>query len=116
MAKKNTKKQRIIRHRRIRGKVTGTAERPRLFVFRSQKHLYAQLVDDTAGKVLASISDLKLKRKSSRTEFANTIGKLLAKTAKEKGILKVVFDRGGYTYHGSIKALAEGAREGGLIF
>jgi large subunit ribosomal protein L18 len=116
MTKKNAKEQRKTRHRRIRSKVKGTAKRPRLSVFRSQKHLYAKLVDDTTGKVVASISDLKLKRKSSRIESAASMGKLLALSAKEKGILKVVFDRGGYKYHGSIKALAEGAREGGLVF
>ena len=116
MTQKTAKEQRIIRHRRIRSKVTGTALRPRLVVSRSQKHLYAQLVDDTVGKVLAAVSDLKLKRKSSRTEHAASMGKLLAKAAKDRGVLKVVFDRGGYKYHGSIKAFAEGAREGGLQF
>ena len=116
MTQKTAKEQRIIRHKRIRARVTGTPECPRLSVFRSQKHLYAQLVDDTQGKVVVAISDLKLKRTSTRIELANKIGKLLAKAANEKGVLKVVFDRGGYKYHGNIKALAEGAREGGLKF
>jgi len=116
MTQKTTTQQRIIRHRRVRGKVTGTSECPRICVFRSQKHLYAQLVDDTVGKVIASVSDLKLKRTSTRVELAKSMGELLAKAAKDKGIVKVVFDRGGYKYHGSVKALAEGAREGGLQF
>ena len=109
-------KKREQRHRRIRATIQGSKECPRLSIFRSNQHLYAQLVDDTAGKVIAAISDLKLKRTSTRTERANSMGKLLAKDAKNKGVLKIVFDRGGYKYHGSIKALAEGAREGGLIF
>ncbi|MCH7552081.1 50S ribosomal protein L18 [Patescibacteria group bacterium] len=116
MAKKSSREQRIIRHKRIRARVKGTMECPRLSVFRSQKHLYAQLVDDIEGKVIIAISDLKLKKTSSRVEGAATMGKLLAKNAKDKGVLKVVFDRGGYKYHGSVKAVAEGAREGGLQF
>lgn len=108
--------QRKSRHSRIRARVHGTSDCPRLFVFRSNQHLYAKLVDDAARKAIVSVSDLKLKGTSSRAENAASMGKLLAKSAKEKGILKVVFDRSGYKYHGSIKALAEGAREGGLQF
>ena len=116
MAQKNSREQRIIRNKRIRARVKGTAKCPRLCVFRSHKHLYAQLVDDTEGKIIIAISDLKLKKTSSSVKSASSMGKLLAKTAMDKGVVKVVFDRGGYKYHGSIKALAEGAREGGLVF
>ena len=83
-------------------------------MFRSNQHLYAQLLDDEIGKVLAAVSDLKTKKKMSKTELAKQIGKEIAKKAKDQGVLKVVFDRGGYKYHGSVKALAEAAREEGL--
>jgi len=105
------------RQRRIRGKVAGTAERPRLAVFRSNAGISAQLVDDGAGHTLAAASWLNLKKfKGTKTDQATEVGKLLAANAKQAGIVSVVFDRGGYLYHGRVKALAEGAREGGLKF
>ena len=108
---------RARRHRRIRGKVSGTAERPRLVVYRSNKGISAQLVDDLTGKTLAGATWLGLKSfKGNKTEQAAEVGKLLAGTAKEAGIESCVFDRGGYLYHGRVKALADGAREGGLKF
>ena len=104
------------RHRRVRRKITGTAERPRLVVFRSNRGTEGQLVDDLEGKTLASASHLALKKgfKGTKTEQAAEVGKLLAANAKQAGIETVVFDRGGYLYHGRVKALADGAREGGL--
>jgi len=108
---------RARRHRRIRGKIVGTAQRPRLAVFRSNKGISAQLVDDDAGKTLAGASWVGLKSFSgNKTDQAKEVGKALAVSAKEAGIEAVVFDRGGYLYHGRVKALAEGAREGGLKF
>ena len=105
------------RHRRVRGKVQGTAERPRLVVSRSNKGIAAQLIDDVDGKTLASASWLQLKTfKGNKTEQAAEVGKLLASAGKSAGVESVVFDRGGYLYHGRVKALAEGAREGGLKF
>ena len=104
------------RHRRVRRKITGTAERPRLAVFRSNRGIFAQLVDDTAGRTLAAASWLNLKKsfKGNKTAQAAEVGKLLAQKAKTAGIHGAVFDRGGYLYHGRVKALAEAAREGGL--
>jgi large subunit ribosomal protein L18 len=108
---------RARRHRRVRGKVSGTAERPRLVVYRSNKGISAQLVDDLSGKTLAGATWLGLKSfKGNKTEQAAEVGKLLAGSAKEAGIETCVFDRGGYLYHGRVKALADGAREGGLKF
>jgi len=109
---------RARRHRRIRGKVSGTAERPRLNVFRSNRGIEAQLVDDIAGKTLASASHLGLAKsfKGNKSEQAEAVGKALAAAAKKAGIEACVFDRGGYLYHGRVKALADGAREGGLEF
>jgi large subunit ribosomal protein L18 len=106
------------RHKRVRGKLTGTAERPRLVVFRSNKGISAQLVDDLEGRTLASASWLHLKKsfKGDKIAQAGEVGKLLAAAAKQAGIETVVFDRAGYLYHGRVKALAEGAREGGLKF
>ncbi len=106
------------RHRRVRGRISGTVERPRLVVFRSNKGIAAQLVDDLEGKTLASASWLNLKKsfKGTKTEQAAEVGKLLAASGKKAGIERVVFDRGGYLYHGRVKALADGAREGGLQF
>ena len=105
------------RHRRVRGKLFGNAERPRLVVFRSNRGIEAQLVDDLEGKTLAAASWLQLKgAKGSKTEQAAQVGKLLAENAKKAGVETVVFDRGGYLYHGRVKALADGAREGGLHF
>ena len=109
---------RLRRHRRVRGKVRGTAERPRLVVFRSNRGVEAQLVDDLTGRTVASASWLKLKKsfKGGKTEQAAEVGKLLAANAKQAGIEACVFDRAGYLYHGRVKALADGAREGGLTF
>jgi len=106
------------RHRRVRGKVQGTAERPRLVVSRSNRGISAQLVDDLEGKTLASASWLALKSsfKGDKSGQAAEVGKLLAKNAKAAGVDACVFDRGGYLYHGRVKALADGAREGGLSF
>lgn len=110
-------KRRKIRQRRIRSKVSGTKERPRLSVFRSSSHIYCQLVDDSKGKTLASAKDSEIKKKvKGKLELAREVGKLIAEKAKGLKIEKVIFDRGGYSYHGKIKALADGAREGGLIF
>jgi large subunit ribosomal protein L18 len=108
---------RLRRHRRVRGKVSGTAERPRLVVFRSNKGIFAQLVDDEAGRTLASASWLDQRSaKGTKTEQAAAVGKALAQAAMNAGIRTCVFDRAGYLYHGRVKALAEGAREGGLKF
>jgi len=109
---------RARRHRRVRGKVSGTAERPRLVVFRSNRGIEAQLVDDEAGKTLASASHLGLAKsfKGDKSKQAAEVGKALAAAAKKAGVETCVFDRGGYLYHGRVKALAEGAREGGLTF
>jgi large subunit ribosomal protein L18 len=118
MAVLTTREARDRRHRRVRGKVTGTAERPRLVVFRSNRGIGAQLVDDASGRTLGSAGWLQLKKsfKGSKTEQATEVGKLLAAAAKKAGIEEVVFDRAGYLYHGRVKALADGAREGGLRF
>ncbi|OIO31169.1 50S ribosomal protein L18 [Candidatus Nomurabacteria bacterium CG1_02_43_90] len=107
--------QRTRRHRRIRAKVSGTAERPRLAVFKSNSYMYAQLIDDTKGATLAASSDMGLKGKT-KTERAKLAGAALAKIAKEKGLESAVFDRGGFIYTGRVRAFAEGAREGGLVF
>ncbi len=107
---------RLRRHRRVRGKISGTAERPRLAVFRSSKHIYAQIIDDVAGVTLVSASTVEkgFEGFGGNVEAANKVGKMIAEKALEKGIKTVVFDRGGFVYHGRVKALAEGAREGGL--
>ena len=111
------RKARERRHQRVRGKVSGTAERPRLVVFRSNRGIEAQLVDDLEGKTLAAASWLHLKSfKGSKSEQAAEVGKLLAANAKKANVETVVFDRGGYLYHGRVKALADAAREGGLKF
>jgi large subunit ribosomal protein L18 len=109
---------RIRRHKRVRGKVQGSTQRPRLVVFRSNRGITAQLVDDGTGKTLASASWIALKKsfKGDKSEQATEVGKLLAATAKKAGIDACVFDRAGYLYHGRVKALADGAREGGLNF
>jgi len=112
-----TKRQaRLRRHRRVRGKVAGTAERPRLVVFRSNRGISAQLIDDEAGRTLASASWKAVATSGSKSEQAAAVGKALAESAKKAGIAACVFDRAGYLYHGRVKALAEGAREGGLQF
>jgi large subunit ribosomal protein L18 len=108
---------RMRRHRRVRGKVAGTAERPRLAVFRSNRGIFAQLIDDETSRTLASASWTSLGKTShSKTEQANAVGKALAAEAKKAGVERCVFDRGGYLFHGRVKALADGAREGGLQF
>ena len=115
--KLSNEQRRKRRHRRVRGKVHGSANRPRLCVFRSSKGIYAQLIDDDAGVTLASASTLNLGGASgTKSEKAAEVGKLVAQRAREAGIAAVVFDRGGYLYHGRVKALADGAREGGLEF
>jgi large subunit ribosomal protein L18 len=118
MSTLTTRDARARRHRRVRGKVFGTAERPRLVVFRSNRGIEAQLVDDLAAKTVAAASWLALpkKFKGSKTEQAAEVGKLLAAAAKKAGVEAAVFDRAGYLYHGRVKALADGAREGGLSF
>ncbi len=103
------------RHLRVRKKVNGTPERPRLVVFRSDKHIYAQLVDDDAGRTIATVSSVKV-GEGKKSEKAAEVGKQVAVIAKDRGITRVVFDRGGYKYHGRVKAVADGAREGGLEF
>ena len=112
------KSERERRHARVRNKISGTAERPRLCVFRSNNNLYAQVIDDVAGNTLAQAStlDKEIKTKHSNKEAAKEVGALIAKRALEKKIKEVVFDRGGYIYHGVVKELAESAREGGLEF
>jgi large subunit ribosomal protein L18 len=118
MSKITARELRLRRHRRVRGKIRGTAERPRLAVFRSNSGIFAQLVDDDAGKTVASCNWTSLPKsfKGDKTEQAAEIGKRLADAAKKAGVSSVVFDRGGYLYHGRVKALADGAREGGLTF
>lgn len=135
MVKKTKQKNRDRRHRRIRGKISGTSKRPRLCVFRSSKHIYAQLIDDEKNKILAISNDMKMKKKgakvakkvkvvkgtkeierSRKLALGFEVGKLIAKKAKDLNIEEVVFDRGGYKYHGRVKSLADGARAGGLKF
>jgi large subunit ribosomal protein L18 len=125
MIKREFEKKKIRREKirkRVRSKIFGTPERPRLSVYRSLKHIYAQIIDDTKGHTLVAMSSLskeirdKFKEAKTKTEVSRIVGLALAKKALEKGITKVVFDRNGYKYHGRVKALAEAAREGGLIF
>ena len=114
----NTNAQRLKRHKRVRAKISGTPEMPRLNVFRSEANIYAQVIDDVSGVTLASASSLDkaIEGYGGNIAAATAVGKLVAERAKAKGIETVVFDRGGYLYHGRVKALAEGAREGGLKF
>ena len=114
----NTNAQRLKRHKRVRGKISGTPERPRLNVFRSEANIYAQVIDDVNGVTLVSASSLdnSFEGKGGNIEAARKVGQMVAERAKAKGIDTVVFDRGGYVYHGRVQALAEGAREGGLNF
>ena len=114
----NTNAQRLKRHKRVRAKISGTPEMPRLNVFRSEANIYAQVLDDVNGVTLASASSLDkaIEGYGGNIAAATAVGKLVAERAKAKGIETVVFDRGGYLYHGRVKALAEGAREGGLKF
>jgi len=117
MSQLTTRQRRERRHKRVRKDAFGTAERPRLVVFRSNRGIAAQLVDDLEGKTLAAASWLDKKNaKSAKTDQAAEVGKQLAANAKKAGIERVIFDRGGYLYHGRVKALAEAAREGGLEF
>ena len=119
MVKKTDRKmERQRRHIRVRRKISGTAERPRLCVYRSNSNIYAQIIDDVAGNTLvaASTLDKEIKTKHANKEAAKEVGTLIAKRAADKKIVDVVFDRGGYIYHGVIKELAEAAREGGLKF
>jgi len=110
--------KRLRRHKKVRVKIIGTSQIPRLSVFRSAKHVYAQLVNDEKGRTLAMASDLEIKKSkgAKKSAIAKEVGKLIAKKAKEMKVEKILFDRGGYQYHGRVKALAEGAREGGLKF
>ena len=114
----NSNKAREARHRRVRAKISGTPECPRLNVFRSSKHIYAQIIDDVNGVTLASASSLSkdFDANGGNKEGARKVGEMIAKAAQDKGISEVVFDRGGYLYHGRVKELAEGARENGLKF
>ncbi|MGE3268316.1 MAG: 50S ribosomal protein L18 [Chloroflexota bacterium] len=116
----DTRGLRQKRHRRLRRTLSGSAQRPRLAVFRSLAHIYGQIIDDTAGTTLVAASDIEADLRNgdsgSKSDRAKKVGQLLAERAKEKGISSVVFDRGGFLYHGRIKSLADGAREGGLEF
>ncbi len=114
----DTKKARLIRHKRVRGKVSGTADCPRLCVFRSTNNIYAQIIDDVKGVTLVSASSLdkSIDGNGGNKEAARAVGKLIAQRAADNKITDVVFDRGGNIYHGRVKELAEGAREGGLNF
>ncbi|MBO4839077.1 MAG: 50S ribosomal protein L18 [Lachnospiraceae bacterium] len=122
MVSKNSRKEvRVKKHQRLRNRFAGTAERPRLAVFRSDKHMYAQIIDDDAQKTLVAASTTEKAAKeelefTNNTEAASYVGTLIGKRALEAGITEVVFDRGGYLYHGKVKALAEAAREAGLKF
>lgn len=115
--KTNIKAEKRARlHRKIRTRISGTQERPRLAVFRSNRYMYAQLIDDAKGVTLVSASDLSLSEKMNKVERAKTVGKLLAENAKKSNITHVVFDRGGFSYRGRVQALADAAREAGLQF
>jgi len=113
---KEKNRKRVRRAHRVRAKIHGTAQRPRLSVFRSLKHISAQLIDDDKGETLAAASDLDINKKSASIDFAKAVGAKLAAVALKKNIKAVVFDRGSYAYHGKVKAVAEGARSGGLKF
>ena len=118
VSKKDSNQARLRRHTRVRGKITGTVQRPRLNVYRSLNHIYAQIIDDVKGVTLVAASSVEkdFGMNGGNKEAAKKVGELIAKRAAEKGITEVVFDRGGYIYHGRVKELAEGAREGGLKF
>jgi large subunit ribosomal protein L18 len=112
---------RLRRHRRVRQNLSGTPQKPRLCVFRSLRHIYIQIIDDTTGRTLASATSLDQEIRgnvdgNAKSETAARVGSILAERAKESGISRVVFDRGGYNFHGRVKALAEAARKGGLVF
>lgn len=112
----NKEQKRARIKRRVRGKISGSAELPRLSVYKSNKEIYAQLIDDKAGKTLASASSRALNVKGTKVEISTEVGKAIAEKAKAAGIESIVFDRNGFVYHGRVKALADGAREGGLKF
>lgn len=119
--KESRQKVRVKKHNRMRNRFSGTAERPRLAVFRSNNHMYAQIIDDTVGNTLVAASTVEKEvkaelKKTNDVEAAAYLGKIIAKRAMDKGITEVVFDRGGFLYHGKIAALAEAAREAGLVF
>ena len=118
VSKKDSNQARLRRHTRVRGKITGTVQRPRLNVYRSLNHIYAQIIDDVKGVTLVAASSVEkdFGMAGGNKEAAKKVGELIAKRAAEKGITEVVFDRGGNIYHGRVKELAEGAREGGLKF
>ena len=121
VSKKSRSEVRVNKHRKLRNRFSGTAERPRLAVFRSNNHMYAQIIDDTVGKTLVSASTVQKEvkaelEKTNNVDAAAYLGTVIAKRAIEKGITEVVFDRGGFLYHGKIEALAEAAREAGLVF
>lgn len=118
VSRRDSNAQRLKRHVRVRAKISGTAERPRLSVYRSENHISAQIIDDVAGVTLCSATSQEkaFEGKGSNKEAAAKVGKLIAERAAEKGITTVVFDRSGYIYHGRVQALADGAREGGLKF
>ena len=118
VSRKDSNKARLARHKRVRAVISGTPDRPRLCVFRSEKHIYAQVIDDVAGKTLVSASTVEkdFTEYGGNKDAAKKIGLLIAERAKGAGIETVVFDRGGYIYHGRVQALADGAREGGLKF
>lgn len=113
--KPGKRKKRIFRHARVRAKIKGTKNIPRLCVFRSLNHIYAQAIDDGAGTTIAAVDDLKLKEKS-KADRASLVGKALGRILKKKSIEKIVFDRGGFKYHGRVRALAEGLKKSGLKF
>ncbi len=114
MDPKRKREARIRRHVRVRKKISGTPERPRLSVFRSNRHIYAQLIDDLAGRTIVAASDMEVGSDGTKTERARAVGRLIAERAKRAGIERAVFDRGGRLYHGRVAAVAEGAREEGL--
>ena len=121
MSTSNGKARRIVRHNRLRSKISGTSDRPRLAVYRSISHIYAQLIDDVEGNTIASASSLENELKtqgkdSGKITISKVVGESIGRKAKDKGISEIVFDRGGYKYHGRVKAVAEGAREAGLKF
>ncbi|MEE0858505.1 MAG: 50S ribosomal protein L18 [Acutalibacteraceae bacterium] len=116
VSKADKNKARLKRHKRVRSKISGTTECPRLNVFRSSKNIYAQIIDDVNGVTLVAASSLEIEGNGGNKEAAFKVGEAIAKKAADKGITEVVFDRGGYIYHGRVKELAEGARQGGLKF
>ena len=121
VSKESRQKVRVKKHRRMRNHLSGTTQRPRLAVFRSNNHMYAQIIDDTVGNTLVAASTVEKEVKAelehtNNVDAAAYLGKIIAKRAMDKGITEVVFDRGGFLYHGKIKALAEAAREAGLVF